>query len=63
MPRRFMVHCKVDRFIPRRAAAPFGPPTTQPVSWTDTTFPSPGGDLQPQYVHPRPRWTLRPPTG
>src|SRR5438132_10110501 len=33
MPSFFIFFCKVERFIPRRAAAPFGPPTTQPVSW------------------------------
>ncbi len=32
MPRRFIFHCRVERFIPRRAAAPFGPPTTHPHS-------------------------------
>ena len=28
----FIFFCSVDRFIPSRAAAPFGPATTQPVS-------------------------------
>src|SRR5439155_20989675 len=32
MPSFFIFFCKVERFIPRRPAAPFGPPTTQPVS-------------------------------
>jgi len=32
MPSRFIFHRNVERFIPRRAAAPFGPPSTQPVS-------------------------------
>ena len=32
IPSFLIFSCKVERFIPRRAAAPFGPPTTQPVS-------------------------------
>src|SRR6516162_7120683 len=32
MPSRFIFHCNVERFIPRRAAVPFGPPSTQPVA-------------------------------
>ena len=32
MPSFFIFQHNVERFIPRRAAAPFGPPTTQPVS-------------------------------
>ena len=32
MPSFFIFQHNVDRFIPRRAAAPFGPPTTQRVS-------------------------------
>src|SRR6516165_4665148 len=32
MPSLFIFHRNVERFIPRRAAAPFGPPSTQPVS-------------------------------
>jgi hypothetical protein len=31
-PSRFIFHRNVERFIPRRAAAPFGPLSTQPVS-------------------------------
>ena len=34
MPSLFIFHRNVERFIPRRAAAPFGPPSTQPVSRT-----------------------------
>jgi hypothetical protein len=30
MPSFFIFHCNVERLIPRRAAAPFDPPTTQP---------------------------------
>jgi hypothetical protein len=33
MPSFFIFQCNVERFIPRRAAAPFGPPSTQAVSW------------------------------
>ena len=32
MPRFFIFQYNIERFIPRRAAAPLGPPTTQPVS-------------------------------
>ena len=32
MPSFFIFQYNIERFIPRRAAAPFGPPTTQPVS-------------------------------
>ncbi len=32
MPSLFIFFCNVERFIPRRAAAPFAPLTTQPVS-------------------------------
>ena len=32
IPSFLIFSCKVERFIPRRAAAPFGPATTQPVS-------------------------------
>src|SRR2546425_2152796 len=34
MPSLFIFHRNVVRFIPRQAAAPFGPPSTQPVSRT-----------------------------
>src|SRR5438876_1119611 len=34
MPSLFIFQRNVERFIPRRAAAPFGPPSTQPVSRT-----------------------------
>ncbi len=33
MPRFFLFDWRVVRFIPRRPAAPCGPPSTQPVSW------------------------------
>src|SRR4029077_18634326 len=32
IPSFLIFSCKVERFIPRRVAAPFGPATTQPVS-------------------------------
>jgi hypothetical protein len=32
MPSVCIFFCSVERFIPRRAAAPLGPPTTQPVA-------------------------------
>lgn len=32
IPSLFIFACKVERFIPRRAAAPLGPASTQPVS-------------------------------
>ena len=32
MPTFFIFKCNIERFIPRRAAAPLGPPTTQRVS-------------------------------
>jgi hypothetical protein len=32
MPSFFIFQYNIERFIPSRAAAPFGPPTTQPVS-------------------------------
>jgi len=32
MPSFFIFQYSIERFIPRRAAAPFGPATTQPVS-------------------------------
>ena len=32
MPSFFIFLYSVERFIPRRVAAPFGPPNTQPVS-------------------------------
>ena len=31
-PSFFIFHCNVERFIPNRAAAPFGPPSTHFVS-------------------------------
>jgi hypothetical protein len=35
MPSFFIFHCRVERLIPRRDAAPCGPQTTQPVSRRD----------------------------
>jgi hypothetical protein len=32
MPSFLIFHCNVERFMPRRVAAPFGPPSTQSVS-------------------------------
>jgi len=38
MPSFFIFDCKVVRFMARRAAAPFGPPSIQPVSRSTATM-------------------------
>ena len=41
MPSFCILFCRVDRFIPSRAAAPVGPPTTQAPPGGNTPIPQP----------------------